>query len=451
MSTPEPNEPIAETEIQEPRSRRRGLLIAAGVAVALIALGFWWHSTYSENTDDAQVNGHLIQISARISGQVAKVDVEENQLVKAGDPIADLDPADYNVAVENAEAALASARANAAAANVNVPITTINTGSNLRSADADVTGAQASVAQAEQQLAAAQANVVQAQANNTKAQADLARYKPLVEKDVISKQQFDAAVDAADAAQANLASAQASMQAAQDAVRVARERTTQAQALQKYAQTAPQQVAAQTARAKQAEAQVQQAQAQLDQAKLNLGYTKIVAPVAGIITRKSVEVDQNVSAGQNLLTLVSLEDIWVTANFKETQLRKMQAGQKVEIHVDSTGKDYAGSVTQIGGATGSVLSLFPPENATGNYVKVVQRIPVRIDFTDLAKEDPEPSVKAGAVGRAEGDGEVKRQLPASTLPLIRRLLFKQACACDEFDDTPYNFAKIFADRMNVQH
>ena len=395
MSTPEPNEPIAETEIQEPRSRRRGIIIAAVVAAALIALGFWWHSTYSENTDDAQVNGHLIQISSRISGQVAKVYVEENQLVKAGDPIADLDPADYNVAVENAEAALASARANAAAANVNVPITTINTGSNLRSADADVTGAQASVAQAEQQLAAAQANVVQAQANNTKAQADLARYKPLVEKDVISKQQFDAAVDAADAAQANLAAAQASMQAAQDAVRVARERATQAMAMQKYAQTAPQQVAAQTARAKQAEAQVEQAQAQLDQAKLNLSYTKIVAPEAGIITRKSVEVDQNVSAGQNLLTLVSLEDIWVTANFKETQLRKMQAGQKVEIHVDSTGKDYAGRVTQIGGATGSVLSLFPPENATGNYVKVVQRVPVRIDFTDLAKEDPNHQLRPG--------------------------------------------------------
>ena len=251
------------------------------------------------------------------------------------------------------------------------------------------------VAQAEQQLAAAQANVVQAQANNTKAQADLERYKPLVANDVISKQQYDAAVAAADAAQANLAAAQASMQAAQDAVRVAHERATQALAMQKYAQTAPQQVAEQSARAKQAQAQVQQAQAQLDQARLNLSYTKIVAPEAGIVTRKSVEIDQNVSAGQNLLTLVSLRDLWVTANFKETQLRKMQAGQKVEIHVDSTGKDYAGRVTQIGGATGSVLSLFPPENATGNYVKVVQRVPVRIDFTDLAKEDPNGELRPG--------------------------------------------------------
>ena len=389
------NEPIEETEIEEPQSRRRGILIIAIVVVVLVALGVWWRSTYSENTDDAQVNGHLIQISSRISGQVAKIYVEENQVVKAGDPIAQLDPSDYQVAVENAEAALASARSNAAAANVNVPIVTVNTGSNLLSADADVTGAQASVAQAEQQLAAAQAIVVQAQANNTKAQADLARYKPLVEKDVISKQQFDAAVAAADAAQANLTAAQASTRAAQDAVHVAQKRLTQALAMQKYAQTAPQQVALQSARAKQAEAQVEQAQAQLDQAKLNLGYTKIVAPADGIITRKSVEIDDNVSAGQNLLTLVSLEDLWVTANFKETQLRHMQAGQKVEIHVDATGKDYAGRVTQIGGATGSVLSLFPPENATGNYVKVVQRVPVRIDFTDLAKEDPNHELRPG--------------------------------------------------------
>jgi membrane fusion protein (multidrug efflux system) len=363
--------------------------------VVLFALGVWWHSTYSEDTDDAQVNGHLIQVSSRINGQVAKVYVEENQVVKAGDPIVELDPSDYQVAVENAEAALASARANAAAANVAVPLLTINTHSNLGSATADVSGTQASVAQSEQQLQAAHARVAQAQANNIKAQADLERYRPLVEKDVISKQQFDAAVAAADASQADLANARANERAAADAVRVAHEREAQAQAMLKYAQTAPQQVEAQSARAKQAEAQVKQAQAQLDQAKLNLSYIKIVAPAAGIITRKSVEIDQNVSAGQNLLTLVSLEDLWVTANFKETQLRHMQAGQKVKIHVDSTGKDYTGRVTQIGGATGSVLSLFPPENATGNYVKVVQRIPVRIDFTDLAKEDPNHELRPG--------------------------------------------------------
>jgi membrane fusion protein, multidrug efflux system len=391
---PAKTENPADTETAPPR-RRRGIIITVVVLLVLIALGIWWRSTYSEDTDDAQVNGHIIQISARIAGQVIHVDVNENQFVRRGDPIAELDPKDFQVAVENAQAALDSARAAAVAAKVFVPITSVNTGSNLRSADADLSGAHAAVSQAEEQFDAAKARVAQAQANNIKAQADLTRYTPLVEKDVISKQQYDAAVDSADSDKAALADAIASQQAAADAVRVAHERETQAEASLKYAQTAPQQVAFQEARAKQAEAQVEQAQAQLDQARLNLSYTRIYAPEAGIITRKSVEINQNVSAGQNLMTLVSLEDIWITANFKETQLRHMQAGQKVQIHVDSTGKDYSGRVTQIGGATGSVLSLFPPENATGNYVKVVQRLPVRIDFTNLTREDPHHELRPG--------------------------------------------------------
>jgi membrane fusion protein (multidrug efflux system) len=396
-STPTPAEgaPDTEIEIEQPKKSRRALVVVVVVVLAAVAIALWWHSTFSEDTDDAQVNGHLIQVSSRINGQVLKVDVEENQVVKAGDTIAELDPRDYQVAVENAEAALATAQANAAAAKVNVPITTVNMGSNLRSADADVSGTMASVEQAGQQLEAAQAKVTEAQASLTKAEADLTRYKPLVEKDVISKQQFDAAVAARDGAKASLANAQAGERAAQDGVRVAHERETQAQAMQKYAQTGPQQVAVQDARAKAAEAQVEQAQAQVDMAKLNLSYTKIVAPAAGIITRKSVEIDQNVAAGQNLLTLVSLEDLWITANFKETQLKHMSAGQPVEIAVDATGKTYHGRVTQIGGATGSVLSLFPPENATGNYVKVVQRVPLRIDFTDLKNEDPNHLLRPG--------------------------------------------------------
>ena len=393
--TPTQIDPDDGDEIAQPNTRRRVIIAVVVAVLVLVAAGLWWHSTYTEDTDDAQINGHLIQVSARVAGQVAKVYVEENQVVKAGDVIAELDPSDYKVAVENAEAALASAQANAAAANVNVPITTVNTGSNLRSADANVSGSQAGVGQAEKQLDAAHARVAQAQANYTKAQADLERYKPLVEKDVISKQQFDAAVAAADATKAAVADARANEQAAVDGVKVAMERETQAQAGLKYAQTGPEQVVAQSARAKQAEAQVQQAQAQLDMAKLNLSYTRIVAPTAGIITRKSVEINQNVAPGQNLLMLVSLEGLWVTANLKETQLRHMSAGQAVEIDVDSTGKTYHGKVTQIGGATGSVLSLFPPENATGNYVKVVQRVPVRIDFNDLAKEDPSHELRPG--------------------------------------------------------
>ena len=402
MADSRPNQPELETnnldestEVVPPQSHRKGIAIVVLVVLAAVAVGLWWRSTFSEDTDDAQINGHLIQISSRIGGQVVKVAVGENQMVKQGDLIAELDPKDYQVAVENAEAALASAQANAAAANVNVPITTVNTGSNLSSAGADVSGAQASMAQAGKQIEAAQARVAQAVANNTKAQADLERYKPLVEKDVISKLQFDAAVAAAAATKAALADARANEQAATEGLKVAHQREKQAQAQFKSAQTGPQQVAAQSARAKQALAQVAQAQAQLDQAKLNLSYTKIVAPVAGIITRKSVEINQNVSTGQNLLTLVSLEDLYVTANFKETQLKHMAAGQTAEIEVDATGKTYHGKVTQIGGATGSVLSLFPPENATGNYVKVVQRVPVRLDFDNLASEDPKHALRPG--------------------------------------------------------
>ena len=394
-TTTAPAEPDTTTEVVQPRSRRRGIIIVVVAILIVGGLALWWHSTFSEDTDDAQVNGHLIQVSSRITGQVKTVYVSENQQVKKGDPIVDLDPRDFQVAVENAKAALASAKASALAANVAVPLTTINTGSVLTSATSDVSGAHAQVSQAQQQQQAAHARVVQAQANSVKAQSDLERYKTLVEKDVISKQQYDGAVAAAAAAAAAVQDAQASEQAAGDAVRVAREREAGSQATLKYAQTGPQQVAAQNARARQAEAQVQQAQAQLDQAELNLSYTRIIAPDDGIITRKSVEINQNVSTGQNLLTLVSLDDIWVTANFKETQLRHMAAGQAVEISVDATGKKYHGKVTQIGGATGSVLSLFPPENATGNYVKVVQRVPVRIDFTDLQHEDPNHLLRPG--------------------------------------------------------
>ena len=380
---------------EAPKKSRRGIIIVVLLVLVIAAGLFYWRSTYSEDTDDAQVNGHLIQISSRINGQVTKINVDENQYVTKGTVIAELDPADYQVAVENAEAALASAEANAVAAKVNVPITSVNTGSTLRSAGADVTGAHAGVLQAQSQVVAAHAKVVQAQANSVKADQDLERYKPLVAKDVISKQQYDAAVASADAAKAAVADAVASEQAAQEYVKVTTERESQSQSSYKSAETGPQQVAAQNARAKQAVAQVEGAQAQLDQAKLNLGYTKIVAPANGIVTRKSLELNQNISVGQNLLTLVSLDDLWVTANFKETQLKHISSGQAVEVDVDATGHTYHGKVTQIGGATGSVLSLFPPENATGNYVKVVQRVPVRIDFTDLANEDKNHLLRPG--------------------------------------------------------
>jgi membrane fusion protein (multidrug efflux system) len=387
-------EPNPATAGAKNDGRRRPIFFVI-LGVIVIAAGvFWYLSTLVEDTDDAQISGHLIQISSRISGQVVKVNVDENQYVAAGTVVAELDPRDYQVAVQQAEANLASAVANATAAGVNVPLTEVNTGSNLRSASADLSGSQAAIQQALRQLDAAQARIAVARANNDKAQADLARYTPLVQKDVISKQQYDAAVAAADAAKASLVDAQANKQAAQEAVKQARDRSTQAEAGLRSAETAPKQVAVQEARSRQAQAQVAQAQAALDQARLNLSYTKIVTPLAGIITRKSLELNQNISVGTNLMTLVSLEDMWVTANFKETQLKHMHAGQDVSIKVDATGRTYSGKVTQIGGATGSVLSLFPPENATGNYVKVVQRVPVRIDFTDR-NEDKDHQLRPG--------------------------------------------------------
>jgi membrane fusion protein (multidrug efflux system) len=385
---------IDRPEDEAPRkSSKRFIIIGVVAVLVIVALLWWWHSTYYEDTDDAQINGHLIQVSSRIVGHVLKVNVDENQYVDAGAVIAELDPSDFNTAVQQDEANLESAEASYEAAKVNVPVTHINTGSTLTSAGADVSSASAQVSQSEHQLQAAQAGVVQAEANNTKAQLDLQRYKPLVEKDVISKQQFDAAVAAADGDKAALEQSKANLDAAQSAVRVAKDRVAQAQASYKNAETGPQQVAIQKAKADQAAAMVEQARAALAQAKLNLSYTTILAPTAGIITKKSVEVGQNVSVGQNMATLVSLDDIWITANFKETQLHHMRAGQPVTIYVDSFDKDYRGIVEDMAGASGPLFSLFPPENATGNYVKIVQRFPVRVHIDK--DQDPEHKLRPG--------------------------------------------------------
>ncbi len=374
-----------EKELQPTAPPFRKRLLLFGV-IALLVIGsalFWWHSTYYEDTDDAQIDGPLVQISARIQGQVVQLNVEDNQRVDKGQVLAQIDPRDFQAALDQAEANLTSAQANYEAALVNVPIMDINTSSQLRSADADVKGSLSGITQSEKQLDAAQAQVMVAEANNTKAQLDLQRYTPLVQRDVISKQQYDATVAAAAAGKAQLAEAQANLMAAQQAVRQANERLAEAQANYSSAQTGPKQVAAQKAKADQAAAQVQQAQAAVEQARLNLSYTTIIAPESGIVNNKTVEVGQNVSSGQTLMTLIPLENVWVAANFKETQLTNMRAGQPVTIVVDAYGgREYHGKITQIGGATGSMLSLFPPENATGNYVKVVQRIPVRIDFTN---------------------------------------------------------------------
>jgi membrane fusion protein (multidrug efflux system) len=374
---------INEQSEQKPAKRRRRFIIIFVVAVIVVgALLYWWHSTFYESTDDAQIDGHIIQLSARVQGHVVDVPITENQFVSAGTVIAQIDPRDYEVAVAQDEANLEAAEANYESAKVGVPVTNIQSYSTLSQADYGVRASSAQVKRAQRLMEQAQAEVAQAEATNVKAQLDVKRYTPLVEKDVISKQQFDQAVATARADEAAVISAKANAIASEDQIAVARQQLGQSQAQARNASAAPQQVQAQKAKADQAAAQVEQSRAALNQARLNLSYTKVIAPVDGIVTRKSVEVGQNESVGQNMVTLVSLNDIWVTANFKETQLHLMRTGQSVRVHVDLNSRDYDGRVTQIGGATGSVLSLFPPENATGNYVKVVQRIPVRIDFTD---------------------------------------------------------------------
>ena len=365
------------------KSRGSGFRIAviSGAIVLLVVVFFLWRyfSGY-ESTDDAQVDGHLISISARVSGHVIKRLVEDNQVVQAGTPLVQIDPSDYQVALERAKAAYQDALATAQAAQVNVPITSVDTSSQVTSAEGDVQNASAGISWARQQLDAARAQVEEAEANNTKAQNDLTRYKQLVDKQEISQQQYDQAIAAAKASAATVAATRATAAGAEQTVRQWQSKLAQADANLKSAKTGPQQLAVIRARAQAAQAQVGIKKAEMDQAQLNLQYTTITAPVSGVVNNRTVEVGQNVQVGQEMMKVVDLENIWVTANFKETQLRRMQPGQAAEISVDAFGKDYKGHVQSIAGASGAVSSLLPPENATGNYVKVVQRIPVKITF-----------------------------------------------------------------------
>jgi len=378
-------------------SRRKFILIAVAIVIVIGAALFYWRSTFTEDTDDAQVNGNLYQVSSRVSGQVIHVDVEEQQYVHQGDPIAEIDPKDSQVALEQAEANLANAQAEYQQAIVNVPITSVQVNTTVQTSSSDVLASQASVEQAEAQVQVDKAKVASAAAQAQKSALDVQRYTPLVAKDVISKQQFDAAVAQAAADQGALEAAQRDVKAQEDTVRLMTQRLAQSQSQAAQSRkNGPKQVAVQQAHAAAALAAIKEAQAKVDQAQLNLGYTKVVAPITGIVSNKSVAVGENLSVGQSLMTIVPLTDLWVTANFKETQLKQMRKGQKVDIEVDALGgRHFTGVVEEIGGATGSSLSLFPPENATGNYVKVVQRIPVRINFTNLDQENKDFALRIG--------------------------------------------------------
>jgi membrane fusion protein (multidrug efflux system) len=372
------------------RAKSSGFRIAIVIAIiVLLVIGFFAYRYFTsyESTDDAQIDGHINSVSARISGHVIKLNVQDNQYVAAGTVLVEIDPADYQLAYDKAKADYADARAAAVAAGVNVPIASISTSGQVSATEADVNSARAGIEVALHQYQAAKAQLQQAEANDVKAQNDLGRYKQLISKQEISQQQFDQAVAAAQASSAGVEAARATVDAAQQQVTQAQGKLVQAQSNWATARTAPRQMQVTRARAASAVAQVQRMKANLDQAQLNLQYTKVVAPVNGIVSDRTVEVGQNVAPGQELMKVINLDDIWVTANFKETQLRDMKAGQRVVIDVDANGRKYYGRVDSIAGASGARFSLLPPENATGNYVKVVQRIPIKIDLDPGSNND----------------------------------------------------------------
>jgi len=389
-----------------PRARR--LLLAAAAVLVIAIVSLWSYYSARESTDDAQIDGHIIPISPQVGGILVAVNVNDNQYVEAGTLLVQIDPTDYRVALEKAKADYADAEAQARAAGTNVPITTTTTGSAVSAAEAYVQSAKSGVAAAEKELDAsraelnsAQARLRETQANQTKAARDLDRMKLLVAKDEISQEQYDASVAAGEATRAAAESAQADVAVAEQNVTVAESRLAQArdqlaekEAEVRSARTAPEHVEVTRQQAASAEAKVQQKKAALDQAQLNLQYTVVKAPVSGIVSKKSAEIGQMAAVGEPLLAIVPLEDIWVTANFKETQLKNMRPGQRAMVSVDAYGgRQYQAYVESIAAATGAKFSLLPPENATGNYVKVVQRVPVKIVF--VKGQDPEHRLRPG--------------------------------------------------------
>jgi len=372
-----------------PRKHRARKIVAITGALILITFGalWWWHARQYEETDDAQVDGNIYPISARITGHLSGVYVQEGQFVKAGTPLVEIDSRDYEIAVERARAEYQDAVAEARAAGFDVPVSRVGSASQIRGAEAEFDRAQAGVTVALKGVEEAQARLTDARSAAATANSDLQRYTELVAKKEISQQQYDQARATADAANARVSGAEAAVRSAEEQVRQARAHLRESTANLENARVSPKSASAVAARAHSAEYKVSRAHAALEQAELDLSYTKIVAPVDGIIGRRAAQVGQNVQPGEDLMALVPLDDVWITANYKEDQLAQMRPGQKVIVHVDAYDRDWSGVVTSIGGATGARYSLLPPENATGNYVKVVQRIPVRVDLTGEANKE----------------------------------------------------------------
>lgn len=366
--------------------------LAVLVVASIVGLVRWLGAGH-ESTDDAQIQGRITQIATRVGGSIVELHVTDNQFVQEGTLMAQIDPREYQAVVDRAEAELDDAEANAAAAGSGVPIAEASTSSDVKTAAGGVDEARAGVAVAERQVEAARAQLVTAearvrerQAGVTKAARDVERLRPLVDKEEVAQQQLDAAVAAADASKAAGEAAESEVAAARLAIAVAEQRVIQAraaagraEAVLASARTAPEQLEVSRARAAAAAARVKQAAAVLAQARLNLERTRIVAPSNGLVGRRAVELGQLVQPGQPLFALVSRDDVWVVANFKETQLADMRAGQAAVVTVDALdGRRFNGTVDSIGPATGGRFSLLPAENATGNFVKVVQRVPVKI-------------------------------------------------------------------------
>ena len=365
-------------------------------AIAVAATSLWWlHSQNYESTDDAQIEGHLDLVSARISGTVTYVNprVENNQLVQAGALLIELDPRDYAAELEHAKANLDTRSAEARSAQVTVPIVDASAFGQLHSAEAAKEQSLASVESEQANLVAARHKLQQDEAIFARAERDRARYQALVEKQEISRSDYDARQTEATAASEAVETDRATITSQEQKIAEARSLVIQREAQIEASRIAPQQVTDARAKSDSASGHLEQARADLHTAQLNLSYTKIYAPVSGVIGRKTVELGHRVQPGQSLLVIVPLDDIWITANFKETQLKRMRPGQSVNVRVDTFERDYKGKVESLPGAAGPLFSLFPPENATGNYVKVVQRFPVRIR---LAKDqDAEHLLRPG--------------------------------------------------------
>ena len=365
------------------QGRRKSLLFASilGMVILVGALAFWLYSRTYESTDDAQVDGHLNGITSRVDGVIKAVHVEENQSIQVGQLVAEMDSRDYEVALEQAQAQFLKAQANLRAENPNIPIIQSSSRTNISTSQSEVLNAEAGVAAAERDQAAALSRLRETEANNAKAQSDVGRYKSLVEKEEVSRSEYDQVIATSKALAAAVDSARSSAESAQKVVDQRRAQLDQMRSRLAQANVdAPNQVAISRANQQSRQAEVEAMKAEVDRARLDLSYCKIISPVAGVVSKRTVEVGEHVSKGQRLITVADLSDLWVTANFKESQLRKMQTQQPVTISVDAFGQDFDGYVEAMPGATGSITSLLPPENATGNYVKVVQRLPVRIRF-----------------------------------------------------------------------